>query len=58
MSATQPTPEQISDLAQQMHREKSAAEASYHRGNAVPWNDLGESYKASLLQAAEKKLTE
>jgi hypothetical protein len=53
-----PTPQQISELAQQMHREKSAAEAAHHKGHAVPWNELGESYRISLLRMAEKKLTE
>jgi hypothetical protein len=58
MTITQPTPEQINDMAQQMHREKSAVETSYHRCNAVPWNELGESYKVSLLRDAEKRLKE
>lgn len=51
---TPPTPDQINDLAQQIHRENSAARNSQ---NNVPWSELGLSLKVSLLAMAEARLT-
>jgi hypothetical protein len=49
MTVTQPTPEQINDLAMQLHRQRSPADI-------VPWSELPESLKESLLQMAEQQL--
>jgi hypothetical protein len=51
-----PTQEQIAELAQQMHQEKSALEKSRHQQNIVPWNELCETHRVSLLREAEAAL--
>lgn len=49
MTVPPPTPAQINDLAMQLHRQLSPADI-------VPWNELAESLRVSLLAMAEQQL--
>jgi hypothetical protein len=50
------TPEEIEHLAQQLHLEISEEAKRGHRQGIVPWDQLGESFKASVRRIAQAKL--
>lgn len=43
-------------LAQQIYAEQCAAEVKGHRQGIVPWAELGESYRVSLMNMARDRL--